>query len=126
MTRLRHARLEHHFRLDRDDDLLALPFCHHRGCQRIADYVGGGPPHVKELIDANDQRSPASGKLKLTSVAAMTTSDARGTPAIPLLVTMRRRSIVICCPKPSWMLYACAMNMVAKVQYIIDPSRLNE
>src|SRR5262249_59520079 len=54
MTRLRDTRLKHYFRLDRDDDFLALPFCHHRGCKRIADYVGGGPTHVEELIDAND------------------------------------------------------------------------
>ena len=69
---------------------------------------------------------PASGMLNVASVAAMTTSDARGTPAMPLLVTIRISSIVICCPRSSSIRYACAMNSVANVQYIIEPSRLNE
>src|SRR5262249_53530503 len=64
MTRLRNARLKHHFWLDRDDDLLALPFCHHRGCQRISDYVGGGPAHVQELIDTNDQKESGLGQVE--------------------------------------------------------------
>ena len=47
---------------------------------------------------------PASGMLKVASVAAMTTSEARGTPAMPLLVTISSSSIVICCPSGSSML----------------------
>jgi hypothetical protein len=48
--------------------------------------------------------NPASGMLKLASVAAMTTSEARGTPAMPLLVSISSRSMVICCPNGSSML----------------------
>jgi hypothetical protein len=70
--------------------------------------------------------NPASGMLKVASVAAITTSEARGTPAMPLLVTIRMSSIVIWSSVDSGIRYACAMNSVAKVQYIIEPSRLNE
>ena len=45
--------------------------------------------------------NPASGMLNVASVAAITTSDARGTPAMPLLVTINISSIVICCIKSS-------------------------
>ena len=37
------------------------------------------------------------------SVAAITTSEARGTPAMPLEVSIRISSIVICVPSGSWM-----------------------
>jgi hypothetical protein len=47
---------------------------------------------------------PASGMPKLTSVAAITTSDARGTPAMPLLVSISSSSMVICSPTESWIL----------------------
>ena len=69
---------------------------------------------------------PASGRLKYASVAAMITSDARGTPAMPFDVISRISSIVTCCPIVSSMPYTWPMNSVAKVQYIIEPSRLNE
>ena len=42
--------------------------------------------------------SPASGMSNIDSVPAMTTSEARGTPAMPFDVTMRTSSIVTCCP----------------------------
>ena len=48
--------------------------------------------------------SPASGMLKVESVAAMTTSEARGTPAMPLLVTISSSSMVACCPSERSML----------------------
>ena len=41
---------------------------------------------------------PASGMSNCASVAAITTSDARGTPAMPLDVSIRISSIVICVP----------------------------
>lgn len=47
--------------------------------------------------------SPASGMLKVESVAAITTSDARGTPAMPFEVSINSSSIVICCPQLSEM-----------------------
>ena len=37
----------------------------------------------------------------ITMVAAITTSDARGTPATPLLVNINVNSIPICVPKVS-------------------------
>ncbi len=46
----------------------------------------------------------------------MTTNDARGTPAIPLEVTISIRSIVICVSIGKAMPYACAMNRIVKVQ----------
>src|SRR5262245_15780835 len=46
---------------------------------------------------------PASGILKVTKVAAITTREARGTPAIPLLVTISNSSMVICCANDSSM-----------------------
>ena len=45
--------------------------------------------------------NPASGMLNVARVAAITTSDARGTPAMPLLVTIRISNIVICWAKSS-------------------------
>ena len=42
--------------------------------------------------------SPASGRPKVGSTAATTTSDARGTPATPLLLTIITSSSVSCCP----------------------------
>ena len=41
-------------------------------------------------------RMPASGSPNMGSTAATTTSEARGTPAIPLLETMSTSSMVIC------------------------------
>ena len=48
--------------------------------------------------------SPASGMLNCASVAEITTSEARGTPAMPFEVTISRNSIVSCCPQDSGML----------------------
>ncbi|MOA64552.1 hypothetical protein D3C78_1906400 [compost metagenome] len=56
----------------------------------------------------------------------MTTSDARGTPASPLDVSINVNSIRICVPRVISIPYAWAMNSTAKVQYIIEPSRLKE
>src|SRR6185503_8409153 len=42
--------------------------------------------------------SPASGIMNWLSVAAMTTSEARGTPATPLEVTIRVASMANCVP----------------------------
>ncbi|MNO00078.1 hypothetical protein D3C81_2198790 [compost metagenome] len=43
--------------------------------------------------------SPASGKWNIGKVAATTTSDARATPAMPLLVTISTSSNVNCWAK---------------------------
>jgi hypothetical protein len=52
----------------------------------------------RKLSTPISRRMPASGMPKLATVAAMITSDARGTPATPLLVMSRVKSIRICCP----------------------------
>jgi predicted S18 family serine protease len=46
---------------------------------------------------------PSSGRLNWLRVAAITTSEARGTPATPLLVSIRVSSMAICVSRPSWM-----------------------
>ena len=71
-------------------------------------------------------RMPAAGRPNIGTVAATTTSEARGTPAMPLLVTIMTRSIITCSAKPRWMPKAWAMNRAASAWYIIEPSRLNE
>ena len=45
---------------------------------------------------------------------------------MPLDVSISTATIAICWLIGMSMPYTCAMNMTAKVQYIIDPSRLNE
>ena len=73
--------------------------------------------------------TPSGGKPNIAPVANTTTSDALGTPAIPLLVTKNTSNIIICCPTSpviEVMLNACAINMLANVMYIILPSKLKE
>ncbi len=57
--------------------------------------------------------SPASGRPNIGSTAATTTSDARGTPATPLLDSIITSSSVTCWPNDISMPYACAMNSAA-------------
>ena len=45
--------------------------------------------------------TPSSGRPYIASVPARMTSEARGTPATPLLVSISVSSIVICCPTVS-------------------------
>ncbi|MNG33963.1 hypothetical protein D3C84_1203360 [compost metagenome] len=44
-------------------------------------------------------KMPASGRLNIGNVAATTTTEARATPAIPLLVTMSVSKMSNCCVK---------------------------
>ena len=60
------------------------------------------------------------------AVAATTTREARGTPATPLLVTMRTSSIVTWVERGRAIPYAWAMKIEANAMYIIEPSRLKE
>ncbi len=69
---------------------------------------------------------PAAGRPNIGTVAATTTSEARGTPAMPLLVTIMTSSMVSLLGDARWMPKAWAMNSEAKAWYIIEPSRLNE
>ena len=78
---------------------LAFPLRHHGGRERIADHVGGAAAHVEEGVDAHDhQQARPRGCRTGDSVAAITTSEARGTPATPLEVIIRVASIASCVP----------------------------
>src|SRR5438270_3316882 len=83
-------------------------------------------PMSRKWSTARISSSPASGMWNSGRVAAITTRLARGTPAMPLDVTISTRSMVSCWARLRWIPYASAMNSDAKVMYIIDPSRLNE
>ena len=54
----------------------------------VADDVGHRPAHVQKRVDTDEQDEPPAGRPNAGSVAVATTSDARGTPAMPLLVTL--------------------------------------
>ena len=85
-------------------DQLALPLGDHRRGQRVADDVGGRAAHVEEGVDAQDQQQSFLRQAELAdSVAAITTSEARGTPATPLLVSISVSSIAIWVPIESGM-----------------------
>ena len=60
-------------------------------------------PMSRNVSTPRMRSSPASGMLNWFSVAAITTRDARGTPAIPFEVSMSTSSIVICVGIERWM-----------------------
>src|SRR5262249_60261516 len=64
------------------------------------------------------------------NAASKMTSDARGTPATPLDVSINVNIIVICWPndmcQPMVVSAACATNTEAIARYNVDPVRLNE
>src|SRR5580693_8040846 len=64
MTRSRRLLGQRRLRLDRRMHLLALPFRHHGGGERIADHVGGGAAHIEELVDADDQQQSGFGQVE--------------------------------------------------------------
>ena len=73
--------------------------------------------------------TPSGGKPNMAPVASTTTNEALGTPAMPLLVTKNTSNIITCCqtsPVIDVILKACAINILAKVMYIILPSKLKE
>lgn len=76
--------------------------------------------------DAAAEAGADGGHVKVGSVAAMTTREAQGTPAIPLDMTISISSRMICCATVISAPRAWAMNSTATVQDIIEPSRLNE
>ena len=55
-------------------------------------------PMSRKVSTPRISSRPASGMLNWLSVAAITTSEARGTPAMPFEVSIRISSIVICVP----------------------------
>ncbi len=55
----------------------------------------------------------STGKLKEATVPSNTTSEARGTPANPLVVSIKVSTIRICWPQVIEMPAACATKMVA-------------
>ena len=54
--------------------------------------------HVHQLIDPEDDEHRLDRQAERRSVPSRMTSDARGTPATPLLVSISVSSIVSCCP----------------------------
>src|SRR5207248_11455889 len=73
---------------------------------------------------------PSPAGTNVLSVANRITSDARGTPATPLEVSINVSIIVICWPndmcQPIVVSAACATNTDAIARYNVDPVRLNE
>src|SRR5687768_9941683 len=65
------------------------------------------------------------GNLNESAVAISITSDARGTAATPLLVSINERPINNCSPKLRSRPAACATNTDANERYNVVPSRLN-
>ena len=74
--------------------LLAL--CHHGGGNGVTQHIGRRTAHVEEVVDPQQQQDARLRNVELENVAAMTTSEARGTPAIPLEVTISSSNMVIC------------------------------
>ena len=62
----------------------------------------------------------------LPKVASSTTNDTPGTPAMPLEVTIRVSTRVICWPRDRSIPYSWAMNTAAMLWYRVEPSRLKE
>src|ERR1700682_5333750 len=86
-------------------------------------------PMSQKTSMAKISPNPSGGIPNIPQVASTTTNEALGTPAMPLLVSMNTSSIdtwVAILPVTEVILYACAMNMLANVIYIMLPSRLNE
>ena len=70
--------------------------------------------------------TPSSGRPNVTSVPESTTIEARGTAAMPLLVSISVNIIVSCCPNERFTPAACATKMEATARYSVLPSRLKE
>jgi hypothetical protein len=69
---------------------------------------------------------PASGILNVAKVPAITTKEALGTPAMPLLVSISTSNMLIWVESGKSMPYDWAINSEANVMYIMLPSRLKE
>ena len=67
--------------------------------------------------------APSSGSPKVLNVAVRMTSAARGTPATPLLVSIRVSIMVTCCQTDSSTPASCATNRLAADRYSVLPSR---
>ena len=87
---------------------LPLPLGHHDRRQAVADDVRHRARHVHQRVDAEDQRDAFERQVVAGERAGRITSDARGTPATPLLVSISVSSIVICWPNVSCTPAACA------------------
>lgn len=97
-------------------EMFAFPPTHHRSAHCVAHDVVAERPISRNGSTPISKISPASGILNWLSVAAITTIEARGTPAIPFEVNIRINSMVICSPMDKWILQAWAMKTVAKEQ----------
>ena len=66
----------------------------------------------------------STGKSNMATVPNKITNEARGTPATPLLVSIRVSAITICCSHDNGCPAACATNTEANDRYKVVPSRL--
>ena len=66
----------------------------------------------------------STGRLNELNVPSRMTSEARGTPATPLLVSISVRSIANCWPIDISMPAACATKIDASDRYRVVPSKL--
>jgi len=80
------------------DGQITLDARHDRRGQTVAEEVDRGAGHVHDFVDARRMATPSSGRPKLTSVPERMTSDARGTPATPLEVSMSVSIMTSCWP----------------------------
>ena len=60
---------------------------HHGGGEAVAHHVDRRAGHVHQLVHAENDRDALEREPEAERVPASTTSEARGTPATPLLVT---------------------------------------
>src|SRR5450759_2937794 len=65
--------------------------------------------------------NPSTGRRNAVSVPARITRAARGTPATPLLVSIRVSIITNCWPNVMWTPAACATNIEAIERYSVVP-----
>jgi len=88
----------------------AFPFRHDRVAMPFPITLVAVRPMSRKWSMPMMSSRPASGSPNIGSTAATTTSDARGTPATPLLVSMSVSIINSCCESGIAMPAACAAN----------------
>jgi hypothetical protein len=74
----------------------AFPFTYYTRSKCITQNICGGSEHIAKMIYGNINATPSGGILNILHVASTTTNDARGTPAMPLLVNINTSNIVSC------------------------------
>ena len=84
--------------------------------EAVADQVERRARHVHHRIDAEDDRDALKRQAELASVPERITSDARGTAATPLLVSISVSIMSSCCDSGMSMPAACATNTDASAR----------